>query len=53
MIDILKDILPYISGLFTLPWILVGLIVTVLLSRLINREKIDKTMKKIGLIFIV
>ena len=52
MIDILKDILPYISGLFTLPWILVGLIVTVLLSRLINREKIDKPMKKIGLILL-
>jgi len=52
MIDILKDILPYISGLYTLPWILVGLIVTILLSQVINREKIDIVMKKIGLILL-
>jgi len=49
MIDILKDILPYISGLYTLPWILIGFIVTILLSRFIDAKKIDKIMKKIGL----
>ena len=52
MIDILRDILPYISGLYTLPWILVGFIVTILLAKIIGRVKIDKIMKKIGLILL-
>ncbi len=52
MIDILKDILPYISGLYTLPWILIGFIVTVAIAKVIGREKIDRIMKKIGLILL-
>ena len=52
MIDILKDILPYISGLYTLPWILVGFVVTILLAKITSREKIDRTMKKIGLLLL-
>jgi hypothetical protein len=52
MIDILKDILPYISGLWTLPWILVGFLVTILISRIINEKKIDRVMKKIGLVLL-
>jgi len=52
MIDILKDILTYISGLYTLPWIIVGLIFTIILARIIGRQKIDKIMKKIGLILL-
>jgi predicted permease len=52
MLDILKDILPYISGLYTLPWILVGFIITILLSKIFKREIIDKIMKKIGLILL-
>jgi len=52
MISILKDILPYISGLYTLPWILVGFATTILIARVIGREKIDKIMKKIGLILL-
>jgi len=52
MIDILNDILPYISGLYTLPWILVGFIITIILSKKIKREKIDRIMKKIGLILL-
>lgn len=52
MIDILKDILPYISGLYTLPWILVGFVVTIILAKLTGREKIDNMMKKIGLILL-
>ncbi|GAH85021.1 unnamed protein product, partial [marine sediment metagenome] len=52
MIDILNNILPYISGLYTLPWILVGLIVTVLIAKITGREKIDRVMKKIGLILL-
>ena len=52
MFDILKDILPYISGLYTLPWILVGFIVTILIAKIIGRDKIDSIMKKIGLILL-
>jgi predicted permease len=52
MIDILKDIFPYISGLYTLPWILVGLIITIIIARITGRQKIDKIMKKIGLILL-
>ena len=52
MIDILKDILPYISGLYTLPWILIGFIFTIIFAKAIGKEKIDKIMKKIGLILL-
>ena len=52
MIDIFKDILTYISGLYTLPWILVGFVVTILLTKITTREKIDKIMKKFGLILL-
>ena len=52
MIEILKDILPYISGLYTLPWILVGFILTIIISKFTEREKIDKIMKKIGIILL-
>ena len=45
-------IIPHISGLWTLPWILIGLIVTIFLARFIGREKIDNIMKKIGLIIL-
>jgi len=52
MIDTLEAILPYISGLWTLPWILVGFIVTVTLSKLFGEQKVNKTMKKIGLLLL-
>lgn len=52
MIDILNNILTYISGLYTLPWIIIGFIVTILLAKLSSREKIDNIMKKIGLILL-
>jgi len=52
MIELLKAILPYISGLYTLPWILIGFILTILIARVTGREKIDKIMKKIGLILL-
>ena len=52
MLDILRDILTYISGLYTLPWILVGFIVTIILAKISGREKIDRIMKKIGLIIL-
>jgi len=52
MIDILRDILSYISGLYTLPWILVGFFITILIAKVIGREKIDIIMKKIGQIIL-
>ena len=52
MIETLNTILPYISGLYTLPWILVGFIVTLMLSRFFGESKIEKLMKKIGLILL-
>lgn len=52
MIEILKTILPYISGLYTLPWIVIGFILTIIIARFIGREKIDRIMKKVGLILL-
>lgn len=52
MIDLLKAVLPYISGLYTLPWIIVGFVLTILIAKVTGREKIDKIMKKIGLILL-
>ena len=46
------QLLPYISGLYTLPWILVGFIVTIIIAKFTGREKIDRIMKKIGLILL-
>jgi len=52
MIELLNEITIYISGLYTLPWIFVGFIVTLLISRITNKEKIDNLMRKIGLILL-
>lgn len=52
MIEVLESVIPYISGLYTLPWILVGFVLTILFSRFTNRQKIDKIMKKIGLVLL-
>ena len=52
MIKLLEAVLPYIKGLWTLPWILIGFVVTVLLSKVIGEEKVNKSMKKIGLVLL-
>ncbi len=52
MIELIKDIIPYISGLWTLPWILIGFIITITLSKFIAEERLTKIMKKIGLILL-
>lgn len=52
MIELLKAILPYISGLYTLPWIVIGFVLTILIAKVTGREKIDKIMKKVGLILL-
>ena len=52
MIEILETVLPYIKGLWTLPWILIGFIITIILSRFFGEKKINSSMKKIGLILL-
>ena len=52
MIETLQTILPYISGLYTLPWIVIGFIVTIIIARFTGRDKIDAAMKKVGLILL-
>ena len=47
-----NTLLPHISGLWTLPWILVGFILTIIIAKITGREKIDKLMKKIGLVIL-
>ncbi|RLF29954.1 MAG: hypothetical protein DRN05_00475 [Thermoplasmata archaeon] len=52
MIETIEYILPYIKGLWTLPWILVGFIITIILSHFIDEKKVDGFMKKIGIILL-
>ena len=52
MIENIEFIIDHISGLWTLPWILVGFIVTIILSKLIGEVVINKIMKKLGLILL-
>jgi len=52
MIETLNTILPYLMGLWTLPWIFIGFIATLLLSRIFGGTKVDKAMRKIGLILL-
>ncbi len=52
LISVIESILPYIGGLWTLPWIVVGLIVTYFLGNVYGREYVDGIMKKIGLILL-
>lgn len=52
MIEFLTRIIPYISGLYTLPWIIVGFIVNWILLLIFKQERVDPVMKKIGLIIL-
>jgi len=52
MIEILNSILPYITGLWTLPWIVIGFVINIFLSKIFGDEKINIMMKKIGLILL-
>ena len=52
MIELLELITKYISGLYTLPWILIGFIITIILSRIYGEERINKLMKNIGLVLL-
>ncbi len=52
MIDIIELVLPYIKGLWTLPWIGIGFLVTLILSKLYSEDSVNKAMKKIGLLLL-
>lgn len=51
-IEMVGTILPYISGLWTLPWIIVGIVVSYFLAEIFGQERVDRVMKKIGLILL-
>jgi len=52
MLGLISDIIPYISGLWTLPWIAVGFFVTLILSKIYGEEHVNNVMKKIGLVIL-
>ncbi|HDS58688.1 MAG TPA: hypothetical protein ENN54_00100 [Thermoplasmatales archaeon] len=52
ILDLLESTIPYISGLYTLPWIAVGFVANILLSRLFGERRVAAVMKKIGLVLL-
>jgi hypothetical protein len=49
MINIVNSLIPFLTGLWTLPWILIGYFLNIILSKIFGYTKIDFIMKKIGL----
>ena len=52
MINLINSILTYITGLWTLPWILIGYVFTIILSRIFGYNKVEIILKKIGFIIL-
>lgn len=52
ILDLLESVIPYISGLYTLPWIGVGFVANILLSRLFGERRVAAAMKKMGLVLL-
>jgi len=52
MLEFLDTSISYISGLNTLPWILIGFILTIILSKLLGEENVIKAMKRNALILL-
>ncbi|MBW6515216.1 MAG: hypothetical protein K0B81_01200 [Candidatus Cloacimonetes bacterium] len=52
MFNFMQNVIPYISGLYTLPWIVIGFIFTIILVHFFSQERIDRMMKRIGLIIL-
>jgi len=52
MIEFLETVTNYISGLYTLPWILIGFVMTIFLSHICGDKKVDRVMRKIGLVLL-
>ena len=45
-------LMPYISGLYTLPWIIIGFLIIAVLRSVFNQEKIDSSLKKVGIVIL-
>ncbi|MFO7949921.1 MAG: hypothetical protein R6U36_06090 [Candidatus Fermentibacteraceae bacterium] len=52
MTDMMRAVMPYLGGLWTLPWIPVGFLVTVLLSRWLGEERVHAGMRRTGLVLL-
>ncbi|TFG12797.1 hypothetical protein EU537_08210 [Candidatus Thorarchaeota archaeon] len=52
MIDTIEKVIPYISGLWTLPWIVVGFLMTLALSKWLGKDRVDAGMKKVGFLLL-
>jgi len=52
MLEFLDTVTNYISGLYTLPWILIGFILTIFFTSLFGEEVINKAMKRNALILL-
>ncbi len=52
MLDLISNIIPYISGIWTLPWMAVGFVVTFILSKMYGEKYVSGVMKKIGLVLL-
>jgi hypothetical protein len=52
MLEFLDTVTNYISGLYTLPWILIGFVLTILFSRLLGEEVVNKAMKRNALVLL-
>lgn len=52
MSSLLEAIIPNISGLNTLPWIVVGFVINMIMAHFFTQTRVDKIMKKIALILL-
>ncbi|MEA2054487.1 MAG: hypothetical protein U9O96_05155 [Candidatus Thermoplasmatota archaeon] len=52
ILEILNDVIPYISGLWTLPWIVIGFVANIAFSNVFGEERMGRIMKKVGLILL-
>jgi hypothetical protein len=52
MLEFLDTVTQYISGLYTLPWILIGFILTILFTRLFGEGFVNRAMKKNALVLL-
>jgi hypothetical protein len=52
MLEFLDTVTNYISGLYTLPWILIGFVLTILFSRLLGEDVVNKAMKRNALVLL-
>ena len=52
MIEFLETALLYLTGLWALPWILIGFLATTFLYKIFGIQRIDRLLKKTGLIIL-